>query len=90
MESDDISPEEYEALRASYREGVRNGTQARNTHATARLPPELADTSTDEPQYEIASAEAEQPAQTAEDADWDVSDYFSRSRPPEPDPETLE
>ena len=41
VESDDISPAEYEALRASYRQEIRDGTPARTTHDTAVVPPEL-------------------------------------------------
>ncbi len=88
VESDDISPAEYEALRASYRQEVRDGTRARNTHDTAVVPPELEENVASEP---AATARGQAPDDTepSEETDWDVSDYFSRPPPPEPDPDTL-
>ncbi len=95
VESDDISPAEYEARRARYRQEVRDGTRARNTHDTAGEREDLDDGVEDGPANEPAGAaeRADPDARygTSETgAGWDVSDYFSRSRPPEPEPDTLE
>ena len=102
--SDDISAAEYEALRSAYREDVREGTRHRNSYATAEIPAELAATaeSGDVPRADETgksvdtvaersqpTEESPPPAPAGESDDWDVSDYFSRQRPPEPDPEEL-
>ena len=49
------------------------------------LPPEL------DGRIEVEFRSAPEPTpKQSEDDDWDVSDYFSRERPPEPEPDTLE
>lgn len=89
VESEDLTAEEYEAMRASYRRGVRDGTHTKNTHGADTLPPELDGRLDDLPRG--SSDTSRLPDSTSEtDEDWDVSDYFSRSRPPEPEPDTLE
>ena len=72
---DDLTPEEYEALRAKYREGVAAGECERNSYAAAlaRQAP-----STGKPKSK--SRTPEEPL--------DYTRYFSRSRP-DPEPETL-
>ncbi len=94
VESDDISPAEYEALRANYRQEVRDGTRTRNTHGMAVVPPELEESVPSEPAATIRGQAPNDQAvdnnDSSEEADWDVSDYFSRSPPPEPEPDTLE
>ena len=91
VEADDMTAEEYEAMRASYRQGVRDGTHTKNTHGADTLPPELAGTFDAPPQCaEDAGSTPEPTSNTEEDEDWDVSDYFSPSRPPEPEPDTRE
>ena len=87
VESDDINPTEYEALRAAYRAGVRDGTRERNTQDTEALPPELESKFGPGP---AGAPCAEHPKKPSEKEDWDVSDYFSRPSPPDPEPETLE
>ena len=87
VESDDISPAEYEAMRAAYRQGVREGIRTRNSHDMETVPPEL------EGRLELQPLEPQDAAAQAEPserADWDVSDYFSRPRPAEPEPDMLE
>ncbi len=89
VESDDISPAEYEAMRAAYRQEVRDGTRERNTHGADAVPVELEDGCGDAPAPESAgSTVGPAPDDPSEKQVWDVSDYFSRERPPEP--ETLE
>ena len=98
VEADDMTAEEYEAMRASYRQGVSAGTHTKNSHATDTIPPELAGRFDDFESTEGSdpgSPDSTATSDTAEDDsvqgdDWDVSDYFSRSRPPEPEPDTLE
>ena len=85
IEADDISAEEYEAMRADYRREVSEGSRQRNTHGMTSLPPEL------DGRIEVEFRSAPEPTpKQSEDDDWDVSDYFSRERPPEPEPDTLE
>ena len=94
VESDDISPSEYEAMRATYRREVREGTRARNTHDTTGEPAEPGDRLDDGSWRRTMTGDRgdpDLPYETPEkDAGWDVSDYFSRPRPAEPEPDTLE
>ncbi len=95
VESEDISPAEYEALRASYRQEVRDGTRDRNTHAAAVVPPEFEASIAPEPADSTRGRAPDDTddtseTDTSEKVDWDVSDYFSRPPPPEPEPDTLE
>jgi bacterioferritin-associated ferredoxin len=87
VESDEISPAEYDALRAAYRAGVRDGTRDRNTRDTDALPPELEGKLGPLP---AAAPGADLEDEASENEDWDVSDYFSRPRSPDPEPDMLE
>jgi len=87
VEGEDITPAEYEAMRAAYRAGVRDGTRERNAHDSDVLPPELEGKLKPLPTERAGS---KSPEGTAEDDDWDVSDYFSRPAPPDPEPDILE
>jgi len=72
--ADDITPEEYEALRAGYRSAVSAGERERNSFEPASSPPEAA---------------GEPPAkEKPPEEPFDYTRYFSRSRP-DPEPETL-
>jgi NAD(P)H-nitrite reductase large subunit len=57
VEAEDVQPAEYEALRRSYLEGIREGTRARHSHDR--------------------------------DEGWDVSRYFSRPTPADPEPDII-
>ena len=72
---DDLTPEEYEALRAKYREGVAAGECARNSYAAALAPP-------------TPSRRTPKPESRTPEEPLDYTRYFSRSRP-DPEPETL-
>ncbi len=100
--SDDISSDEYEALREAYRDELRDGTRERNSYATAEIPAELTTAvDTDDVSTQITAATSqpkpvgdpkseEMVADPTKGEEWDVSDYFSRRRPPEPEPDEIE
>ncbi len=80
--ADDITPDEYEAMRAQYRKAVADGDRERNSFV---LPASPAPTPTPQP----APAQETQPGgQRTSEAPFDFTRYFSRSRP-DPEPETL-
>jgi len=73
---DDLTPEEYEALRSQYREGVAAGECERNSYAAVSARPA---SSTPKPKSKSRTPEVP----------LDYTRYFSRSRP-DPEPETLQ
>ena len=100
VESDDVSSEEYEGLRLRYLDGIKQGKRSPNRADTVGPPPELMEledgsraagwttpVSAEEPKAETTPAKPEE--DTHEGDEWDVSQYFSRSRPPDPEPEDL-
>ncbi len=99
---DDLSAEEYEALRRAYldevREGIRDANALRPSENRAPGGDERASSIDSEgtgaevepSRGETPPDEADGSATAASDDDWDVSHYFSRSRPAEPEPDLLE
>src|SRR4029453_4147015 len=72
---DDITPEEYESLRAKYRQLVAEGKAAKNTY---EAPPA--------PVPETGKALEGSGSTEQNSGDFDFTRYFSRARPdPEPD-----
>ncbi|HVR74551.1 MAG TPA: (2Fe-2S)-binding protein [Planctomycetota bacterium] len=88
---DNMTPEEYGALRAAYRQSVAEGSRERNTHEAAGGCREGADPSASagaEPETETEKAPETPQEQAPKEGAFDYTSYFSRSRP-EPEPETL-
>lgn len=77
--SDDISPDEYEQMRARYRKAVAEGERSRNTFTAGTTP--VTETSR-------APGPTPGPPESAEKEPFDFTRYFSRSRP-DPEPETM-
>jgi bacterioferritin-associated ferredoxin len=77
---DELTPQEYEALRAQYREGVAAGDCDRNSYAAVSARQASSSPS--------PSSKPTAKSRTAEEP-LDYTRYFSRSRP-DPEPETLQ
>jgi len=84
VKEESLSPEEAEALRARYIQGVKEGTGGRNNYA----PRDVGDSREEETSDGRAGGEAPSTGRSNE-KDFDYTRYFSRPRP-DPDPETLE
>ncbi|MBI4602699.1 MAG: (2Fe-2S)-binding protein [Planctomycetes bacterium] len=79
VEKDELTPEEYEALRARYRQSVAEGARERNTYEACSSGP---------PSAAPVPADGEAPKAENAGEPFDFTRYFSRSRP-EPEPEDL-
>ncbi len=98
-ETENLPPEEYEAMRSRYLKAVKEGAHERHDSDRDEMPEEFAgeirsDTSADQnaPPPKPPSAltpELRERLGLTKDPNWDVSDYFSRPRPPDPEPEDL-
>ena len=85
VEAGDITAAQYEAMRGEYLRGIREGKRQPHTAETEELPVELN-------AVEGAAAHPDEilPDEILPEKTWDVSDYFSRPSPADPDPDTLE
>ena len=80
VEADEITPEEYESLRAQYRKAVADGGRSRNSFIVTADPASALPSPTEPSPPPGEQRAVEEP--------FDFTRYFSRSRP-DPEPETL-
>jgi|GEM_PF-309710 bacterioferritin-associated ferredoxin len=85
VEAEEITPEEYAAMRSRYREDVATGSRERNSYEPSEPAPAAAEGPAKDAGGDASPTSAAPPSPAAA---FDYTRYFSRTRG-EPEPETL-